>query len=84
MSTVEMKYSLFKDIDSITDEQMLRKLVALVKGMLRMPQPLAESPDGLNAGEIPAFIRNMSVKTGLPGNIDAKELMHEHWSDAYG
>ena len=49
MSTIEMKYSLFKDIDSITDEMMLHKLVALVKGMLAVPHMEAATMDEANA-----------------------------------
>lgn len=82
MSTIEMKYSLFKDIDSITDELMLHKLVALVKGMLAAPHLETAAVD--DTEEIPDFIRSMSVSTGLPGDVDAKELMHEHWVEAYG
>ena len=82
MSTIEMKYSLCKDIDSITDEMMLHKLVALVKGMLAVPHMEATTVD--DTEEIPDFIRNMSVTTGLSGNVDAKDLMHEHWVEAYG
>ena len=82
MSTIEMKYSLFKDIDSITDELMLHKLVALVKGMLAVPRMETKAMDDIE--EIPDFIRNMSVSTGLSGNVDAKDLLHEHWVEAYG
>ena len=77
-----MKYTLFRDIDSISDEQMLHKLIALVKGMLVVPQVKAASRDEM--GEIPEFIQVMSVGTGLSGNIDVKDLMHEHWTEAYG
>ena len=77
-----MKYSLFKDIDSITDELMLHKLVALVKGMLAVPRMETKAMDDIE--EIPDFIRNMSVSTGLSGNVDAKDLLHEHWVEAYG
>ena len=73
MSTNEMKYSLFKDIDSITDEMMLHKLVALVKGMLAVHHMETITED--DTEEIPDFIRNMSVRTGLSGNVDAKDLM---------
>ena len=82
MSTIEMKYSLFKDIDSITDELMLHKLVALVRGMLAVSHT-KDAAMG-DTEEIPDFIRNMSVSTGLPGNVDAKDLMHEHWVENYG
>jgi hypothetical protein len=82
MSTIEMKYSLFKDIDSITDELMLHKLVALVRGMLAVSHREVTAMG--NTEEIPDFIRSMSVSTGLSGDIDAKNLMHEHWSEAYG
>ena len=77
-----MKYSLFKDIDSITDEMMLHKLVAIVKGMLAVPRIETRTIDDIE--EIPDFIRNMSVSTGLSGNVDAKDLLHEHWVEAYG
>ena len=38
MNTIEMKYSLFKDIDAINDEAVLYRLTALVKKILLMPQ----------------------------------------------
>jgi hypothetical protein len=38
MTAMEMKYALFKDIDSINDESMLHRLTAFVKEMLLMPQ----------------------------------------------
>ena len=82
MSTIELKYTLFKDIDSITDEMTLHKLVALVKAMQVVPYSNVGNVD--DSEEIPSFIRNMSVKTDLPGSVDVKELMHEHWTAAYG
>lgn len=83
MTAIEMKYSLFRDIDSISDESVLYKLTVLVKSMLltpRMEQTISQD----DSEEIPEFVRNMSVKTGIPGNVDAKELMHQHWVEAYG
>ena len=34
--------------------------------------------------EIPEFVRNMSVKTDIPGNVNVKDLMHQHWDKVYG
>ena len=83
MTAIEMKYSLFRDIDSITDESVLYRLTALVKSMLLMTHTeQTVSQDHLE--EIPEFVRNMSVKTGIPGNVDAKEMMHQHWGKIYG
>ena len=75
MTAIEMKYSLFRDIDSIRDEALLFKLVALVKSMLSMPSMSAPTQNDYE--EIPEFVRNMSVKTDIPGNVNAKELMHQ-------
>ena len=83
MTAIEMKYSLFRDIDSINDESVLYRLTALVKSMLFMPYT-EQAVDKDDSSEIPEFVRNMSVKTGIPGNVDAKELMHQHWSEVYG
>ena len=78
-----MKYSLFRDIDSINDESVLYRLVALVKSMLLKPN-MEQTVSQNDSEEIPEFVRNMSVKTGIPGDVDAKELMHQHWSEVYG
>ena len=83
MTAIEMKYSLFRDIDSINDESVLYRLTALVKSMLLMPY--VEQPVGKDdSDEIPDFVKNMSVKTGISGSVDAKELMHQHWGEVYG
>ena len=83
MTAIEMKYSLFRDIDSINDESVLYRLTALVKSMLVMPY-MEQTVSQDDSEEIPEFVRNMSVKTGIPGNVDAKELMHQHWGEVYG
>ena len=82
MTSIELKYSLFREIDSIEDESMLFKLSALIKSMLLLSKekPVADE----DKSSIPVFIRNMSVKTDIPANIDAKELMHLHWEENYG
>lgn len=63
-----MKYSLFRDIDSISDETLLRKLNEFVKSLLRISKE--ESVAAEDKSEIPEFVRNMSVKTGLSGDVD--------------
>lgn len=82
MTAIEMKYSLFRDIDSIRDEALLFKLVALVKSMLAIPS--MPPPTQNDYEEIPEFVRNMSVKTDIPGNVNVKDLMHQHWDRVYG
>ena len=82
MNAIEMKYSLFRDIDSIRDEALLYKLTALVKSMLVMPS-ISTLSDKDN-DDIPEFVKNLSVSTGIPGNVDAKDLMHNHWNEVYG
>ena len=82
MTAIEMKYSLFRDIDSIRDEALLFKLAALVKSMLAMPS--ISTPAQNDYEEIPEFVRNMSVKTDIPGNVNVKDLMHQHWDRVYG
>ena len=68
MTAIEMKYSLFRDIDSISDETLLRKLNEFVKSLLRISKE--ESVAAEDKCEIPEFVRNMSVKTGLSGDVD--------------
>ena len=82
MNAIEMKYSLFRDIDSIRDEALLYKLTALVKSMLVMPSIGTLSDKDYD--DIPEFVKNLSVSTGIPGNVDAKDLMHNHWNEVYG
>lgn len=82
MTAIELKYSLFRDIDSISDESLLHKLSALVKSMLVLPT--IETPTNNDFDDIPDFVRGMSVKTDLPVNVNAKDLMHQHWAEAYG
>ena len=82
MTAIEMKYSLFRDIDSISDESVLMKLSAFVKSMLIMPQ--VKSTIKKEAEDIPDFIRNMSVKANIPDNMSVKDLIHQHWDDTYG
>ncbi|MBR1484861.1 MAG: hypothetical protein IJ612_04125 [Prevotella sp.] len=38
MTTIEMKYALFKDIDTINDESVLRKVTDFVRKFLVVPQ----------------------------------------------
>ena len=83
MTTIEMKYSLFRDIDSINDESVLSKLTALVKSMLLMPD-MEHTVSRTHTADIPEFVRNMSVSTGISGDVDAKKLMHQHWEETYG
>lgn len=82
MTMIEMKYSLFKDIDSISDESLLYKLTTLVKNFLM--KPINNTEVQVDTDEIPEFIRNMSVRTGMTGNEDVKELNHMHWEEKYG
>ena len=81
MTASEMKYALFKEIESIDDEALLRKIITLVKSITQAQPNEAPSEDDLK--DIPDFVRNMSVKTDIPGTLDAKELMHEHWVERY-
>ena len=81
MTAIEMKYSLFKDIDSISDESVLRRLTAFVRSLLQ--HQLAEAVAEEDKTGIPEFIRNMSVKADLPADVDAKELMHQNWSERH-
>ena len=83
MTVIEMKYSLFRDIDSINDESVLYRLTALVKSLLHMPYT-EQSDSKDESEEIPEFVRNMSVRTGIQGNMDAQEMMHQHWGEVYG
>ena len=77
-----MKYALFKEIDSINDEMLLQKIIALVKSLTKA-QP-TETLTDKDMKDIPEFVRNMSVKTDIPSTVDAKDLMHEHWAERYG
>jgi hypothetical protein len=77
-----MKYSLYHDIDLISDESLLYKLSLLVKSMLAMPKVEQHSKE--DDSSIPDFVRNMSVKTDIPANVNVKNLMHQHWEDIYG
>ncbi|MBQ8956988.1 MAG: hypothetical protein IJ057_00580 [Bacteroidales bacterium] len=82
MTAIEMKYSLFKEIDSIDDESVLYQLTAFIKSLLGVSK--RETTPEVNKDGIPEFIRNMSVKTGMTGDEDVKELMHKHWEEKYG
>jgi hypothetical protein len=82
MTAIEMKYSLYHDIDLISDESLLYKLSLLVKSMLAMPKVEQHSKE--DDSSIPDFVRNMSVKTDIPANVNVKNLMHQHWEDIYG
>lgn len=82
MTAIEMKYSLFKEIDSIEDESTLYKLTAFIRNLLSVSKK--ENVAEVNKDGIPEFIRNMSVSTGMTGHEDVKELMHKHWEEKYG
>ena len=82
MTAIEMKYSLFKEIDSIEDESMLSQLVAFVKGLLGASKKKVEVE--VDKEGLPEFIRNMSVRTGMTGNEDIKEIMRKHWEEKHG
>ena len=82
MTAIEMKYSLFKEIDSIDDESVLYQLTAFIRNLLGGSKK--EAITEVNKDGIPEFIRNMSVKTGMTGDEDVKELMHKHWEEKYG
>lgn len=82
MTAIEMKYSLFKEIDSIDDESVLFRLVGIVRTLLGITKSSVATE--VNKDEIPEFIRNMSVQTGMTGYEDAKEIMHKHWEEKYG
>lgn len=82
MTAIEMKYSLFKEIDSIEDESTLYKLTAFIRNLLSVSKK--EHVAEVNKDGIPEFIRNMSVSTGMTGHEDVKELMHKHWEEKYG
>ena len=56
---------------------MLRKLTAFVRSLLQL-QPTETVTEEDKSG-IPEFVRNMSVKTDIPGDFDAKDLMHQKW-----
>ena len=82
MTAIEMKYSLFKEIDSIEDESVLNKLAAFLKSLISGSTDKTFSAE--EEAEIPEAVRRMSVKTGLSGQIDAKEVTHKHWEEKYG
>ena len=82
MTAIEMKYSLFKEIDSIDDESVLYQLTTFIRNLLGGSKK--ETVTEVNKDGIPEFIRNMSVKTGMTGDEDVKELMHKHWEEKYG
>jgi|GEM_PF-1190509 len=50
MTAIEMKYTLFRDIDSINDESVLRRLSIFVKSLL-MPNGDQEQSDADDAGD---------------------------------
>ena len=76
MTAIEMKYSLFKEIDSIEDESVLLQVTAFVRKN--------KTTSEVNKDGIPEFIRNMSVKTDMTGEEDVKDVMHKHWEEKYG
>lgn len=82
MTAVEMKYSLFKEIDSIEDESVLYQLAAFIRSLLGVSKKVT-APE-VDKDGIPEFIRNMSVQTGMTGDEDVKEVMHQHWEEKYG
>lgn len=82
MTAIEMKYSLFKEIDAIDDESMLAQLTAFIKSLLMDSKK--ETVQEVDKDGIPEFIRNMSVSTGMTGDEDVKELMYKHWEEKHG
>ena len=70
MTAIEMKYSLFKEIDSIDDESVLYQLAAFIRNLLGVSKK--ETSPEVNKDGIPEFIRNMSVKTGMTGDEDVR------------
>ena len=82
MTAIEMKYSLFKEIDSIEDETILNRLAAFLRSLVSQPSKESFTEDEFS--EIPEAVRKMSVKTGMTGHEDVKELMHKHLEDKYG
>ena len=84
MTAIEMKYSLFKEIDSIEDESVLDKLAAFLKSLIAGSTTVNKTDTEVNKDGIPEFIRNMSVRTGMTGDEDVKEIMHKHWEEKYG
>jgi len=82
MTAIEMKYSLFKEIDSIEDESVLYQLTAFIRNLLGASKNKTNSE--VNKDGIPEFIRNMSVKTDMTGDEDVKEAIHKHWEEKYG
>ena len=82
MTAIEMKYSLFKEIDSIEDESVLYQLTAFIRNLLGAS--INKTTSEVNKDGIPEFIRNMSVKTGMTGDEDVKETIHKHWEEQYG
>ena len=81
MTAVEMKYSIFKDIDSIHDEAILKRVAALVRSVLVTPK--IAFLQTAEKDEIPEFVRRMSVQTTIPADFDAKDIMREHWTEKY-
>ena len=84
MTAIEMKYSLFKEIDAIDDESMLAQLTAFIKSLLMDSKK--ETVQEVDKDGIPESmsIRNMSVRTGMTGDEDVKELMHKHLEEKHG
>lgn len=84
MTAIEMKYSLFKEIDAIDDESMLAQLTAFIKSLLMDSKK--ETVQEVDKDGIPESmsIRNMSVSTGMTGDEDVKELMHKHLEEKHG
>ena len=84
MTAIEMKYSLIKEIDSIEDESVLDKLATFLKSLIAGSTTTKKTDTEVNKDGIPEFIRNMSVRTGMTGHEDVKEVMHKHWEEKYG
>ena len=82
VTAIEMKYFLFKEIDSIDDESVLLQVTAFIRNLLGASKNKTTSE--VNKDGIPEFIRNMSVKTDMTGDEDVKEVMHNHWEEKYG
>lgn len=81
VTAIEMKYFLFKEIDSIDDESVLLQVTAFIRNLLGASKTKTSE---VNKDGIPEFIRNMSVKMDMTGEEDVKEALHKHWEEKYG
>ena len=82
MTAIEMKYALFREIDSIEDESMLNQIIAIISKLLNVSKKA--TAEDVDKEGIPEFIKNMSVKTGMTSQEDVKGVMHRHWEEKHG